>query len=42
MAQNELEKKAIDDFYEEYKNKYTRKLEGWKEVIDLYTEQELQ
>ena len=29
MAQNDLEKKAIDDFCEEYKNKYTRKLEGW-------------
>ena len=42
MAQNELEKQAIDDFYEEYKNKYTRKLEGWQEVIDMYAEQELQ
>ena len=39
---NELEKQAIDDFYEEYKNKYTRKLKGWQEVTDLYAEQELQ
>ena len=42
MAQNDLEKQAIDDFYEEYKNKYARKLEGWQEVIDMYAEQELQ
>ena len=42
MAQNGLEKQAIDDLYEEYKNKYTRKLEGWQEVIDMYAEQELQ
>ena len=42
MAQNELERGAIDDFYEKYQNKYTRKLEGWQEVIDMYAEQELQ
>ena len=42
IAQNELERQAIDDFYEEYKNKYSRKLEGWQEIIDLYAEQELQ
>ena len=41
MAQNDLEREAIDDFYEEYQNKYTRKLEGWKDVIDMYVEQEL-
>ena len=41
MAQNELEKQAID-FYEVYKKKYTRKLEGWQEIIDLYVEPELQ
>ena len=28
-----LEREAIDDFYEEYQNKYARKLEGWQEVI---------
>ena len=42
MAQNEIEKQVIDDFYEEYKNKYFRKLEGWQEIIDLYSEQETQ
>ena len=42
MAQYDLEYQAADDFYEEYKNKCTRKLEGWQEVIDMYAEQELQ
>ena len=29
-------------FYEGHRNKYARKLESWQEVIDMYTEQELQ
>ena len=28
MAQNDLEREAIEDFYEEYRIKYARKLEG--------------
>ena len=42
MAQTDLEREAIDDFYEEYMNKYARKPEGWEDVIDMYAEQELQ
>ena len=38
MAHNDLEKEAIEDFYEEYRLKYARKLEGWQEVIDMYAE----
>ena len=37
-----MERQAIDHFYEEYKCKYTRKLEDWQEVIDMYADQELQ
>ena len=42
MAHNNLEKEAIEEFYEEYRLKYVRKLESWQEVIDMYAEQELQ
>ena len=42
MARNNLAKEAIEDFYEEYRLKYARKLESWQEVIDMYAEQELQ
>ena len=42
MAQNDLEKEAIEEFYEEYRLKYVKKLESWQEVIDMYAEQELQ
>ena len=42
MAHNDLEKEAVEDFYEEYRLKYARKLESWQEVIDMYAEQELQ
>ena len=42
MAHTDLEREAIEDFYEEYRLKYARKLEGWQEVIDMYAEQELQ
>ena len=42
MAHNDLEKPAIEDFYEEYRIKYSQKLKGWQEIIDLYAEQELQ
>ena len=42
LAKTDLEKQSIDEFYEEYKRKYTRKLEGWQEVIDMYADQELQ
>ena len=42
MAWNDLEKEAIDEFYEEYRFKYVRKLESWQEVIDMYAEQGLQ
>ena len=39
---NDLEREVIDDFCEEYQNKYAGKLEGWQDVIDMYVEQELQ
>ena len=42
MAHNDLEREAIEEVYEEYRLKYVRKLESWQEVIDMYTEQELQ
>ena len=42
MAHNNLEKEAIEEFYEEYRLKYVRKLDSWQEVIDMYAEQELQ
>ena len=42
MAQNNLEREVIDDFYEEYWIKYAKKLKGWQNVIDMYAEQELQ
>ena len=42
MAHTDLEREAIDEFYEEYRNKYAGKLEGWQDVIDIYAEQELQ
>ena len=42
MAHTDLEREAIEDFYEEYRLKYARKLGGWQEVIDMYAEQELQ
>ena len=42
LAQNELEKEGIDDFYEEYRTKYAAKLLSWQDVIDMYGEQELQ
>ena len=42
MAHADLEREAIEDFYEEYRLKYARRLEGWQEVIDMYVEQELQ
>ena len=37
-----MERQLVDEFYEEYKKKYTRKLEGWQEVIDMCADQELQ
>ena len=42
LAQNELEKEGIDDFYEGYRAKYAAKLLSWQDVIDMYGEQELQ
>ena len=42
LAQMDLERQSIDEFCEEYKKKYTRKLEGWQDVIDMYADQELQ
>ena len=42
MAHTDLEREAIEDFYEEYQLKYAKKLDGWQEVIDMYAEQELQ
>lgn len=42
MAHNDLEREAIEDFYEEYRLKYAQMLEGWQEVVDMYSEQELQ
>ena len=42
LAQNELEKEGIDDFYEEYRTKYAAKLLSWQDVIDIYGEQQLQ
>ena len=42
LAQNELEKEGIDDFYEEYRTKYAAKLLSWQDVIDMYGEQQLQ
>ena len=42
LAQTDLERQSIDEFYEEYKKKYTRKLDGWQDVIDMYADQEFQ
>ena len=42
LAETDLERQTVDEFYEEDKKKYTRKLEGWQEVIDMYADQELQ
>ena len=42
LAQMDLERQSIDEFNEEYKKKYTRKLEGWQDVIYMYADQELQ
>ena len=42
LAKNDMERQGVDVFYEEYKGKYTRKLEGWQEVIHMYVDQELQ
>ena len=42
MVHNNLEKGVIEEFFEEYRLKYVRKLESWQEIIDMYAEQELQ
>ena len=42
LVQMDLERQCVDEFYEEYKKKYTRKLEGWQDVIDMYADQEFQ
>ena len=42
LAQSELEKEGIDEFYEGYHAKYAAKLLSWQDVIDMYSEQELQ
>ena len=41
LAKTDLERQMVNEFDEEYKKKYTRKLEGWQEVIDMYADQEL-
>ena len=42
LAQNDLEREGIDDFYEGYHAKYAAKLLSWQDVIDMYHDQELQ
>ena len=42
LAQNDLEREGIDDFYEGYCAKYATKLLSWQDVIDMYHDQELQ
>ena len=41
LAQNDLEREGIDDFYEGYCAKYAAKLLSWQDVIDMYCDQEL-
>ena len=40
MACNNLEKEAIEEFYDEYRLKYVKQLESSQEVCDMYVEQE--
>ena len=42
MVHTDLEREAIEDFYDKYHLKYVKKLDGWQEVIDMYAEQALQ
>ena len=42
LAQNDLEREGIDEFYEGYHAKYAAKLLDWQDVIDMYHDQELQ
>ena len=42
LAQNDLEREGIDEFYEGYHAKYAAKLLSWQDVIDMYHDQELQ
>ena len=43
LAQNDLEREGIDEFYEGYHAKYAAKLLSWQDdVIDMYHNQELQ
>ena len=42
LAQNDLEREGIDEFYEGYHAKYAAKLLSWQDVIDMYRDQELQ
>ena len=42
LAQNDLEREGIDEFYEGYHAKYATKLLSWQDVIDMYRDQELQ
>ena len=42
LAQNDLEREGIDEFYEGFHAKYAAKLLGWQDVIDMYHDQELQ
>ena len=42
LAQNDLEREGIDEFYKGYCAKYAAKLLSWQDVIDMYHDQELQ
>ena len=42
LAQNDLEREGIDEFYKGYCAKYAAKLLSWQDVIDMYHGQELQ
>ena len=42
IAQNDLEREGIDEFYEGYCARYATKLLRWQDVIDMYHDQELQ